>query len=234
MKWRGAVCDCWALSSVNLEISGSARVAIPANLLLGPIPSPPMSPFDAWIDESGSNQRVDPGTYILSAVISEAGRAEHAREAMRALLVGSRHRKLHWRDEDRGRQRTIAKTVAGLDVEHLVVVRSRPGITEHPERRRRICMELLLPELVALGVAQAIVESRGPKDDREDQRTLDYLRRKRALGGRLHLDHVGGPTEPMLWIPDACCGAVTQLRSGDPEHFGIIESKVTMLEVPQK
>lgn len=50
-----------------------------------------------------------------------------------------------------------------------------------------------------MDVGQAIVESRGLKDDQKDHRTVDSLRRKRALGGRLHLDHVGGPTEPMLW-----------------------------------
>ena len=122
-----------------------------------------MSEFAAWIDESGSNQRVDPGTYILSAVISDTACVAAARDAMRALLVDKRHRKLHWRGEDRKRQHTIASTVAGLDVEHLVVVRSYPDTTDHPERRRRICMERLLPELVAMGVGQAVVELRGTR-----------------------------------------------------------------------
>ncbi|WP_301150517.1 hypothetical protein [Mycobacterium simiae] len=190
-----------------------------------------MSVFDAWIDESGSNQRVDPGTYILSAAISEVAKAVTARETMRSLLIGKGHRKLHWRDEDRSRQHTIAITVARLEVEHLVIVRSRPNSTDHPERQRRLCMERLLPELVALGVGRAVVESRGPKDDQQDHRTLDYLRRKKMLGGQLYLHHAGGPAEPMLWIPDACCGAVTQLRSGDPEHYALIEPKVTLLEI---
>ncbi|GJO01206.1 hypothetical protein NJB1728216S_30300 [Mycobacterium marinum] len=91
-------------------------------------------------------------------------------------------------------------------------------------------MDRLLPELVTMDVGQAIVESRGLKDDQKDHRTVDNLRRKRALGGRLHLDHVGGPTEPMLWIPDACCGAVTQHRCGDSEDYALIESQVTMIE----
>ena len=36
--------------------------------------------YVAWLDESGSNQTVDPGTYILSAAISEALHAEAMRE----------------------------------------------------------------------------------------------------------------------------------------------------------
>ena len=190
-----------------------------------------MPSFSAWIYESGSNRQADPGTYILSAAVCAQAHVDAIRDSMRALLIAKGHRKLHWRDEDRGRQRVIAATIAALDVEHLVVVRSNATTAGHPERQRRLCMERLLPELVAMGVGQAIVESRGRKDDQNDHRTLDILRRKHALGGRLHLDHVGGPTEPMLWIADACCGAVTQFRCGDPAHYLVIQPKVTMLEI---
>ncbi|CAN3132224.1 hypothetical protein ACNUDN_30320 [Mycobacterium sp. smrl_JER01] len=111
------------------------------------------------------------------------------------------------------------------------MVRSEATITDHPERQRRLCMERLLPELVAMGVEQAIIESRGRKDDKKDHQTLDNLRRKHALGGRLHLDHVGGPAEPILWVADSCCGAVTQLRCGAPGNYALIQSRVTMLEI---
>ena len=187
--------------------------------------------FDAWIDESGSNQQADPGAYILSAAICERVHADATREAMRGLLVSRGHRKLHWRDEDRSRQQTIAAVIANLRVEHLVVVRSGAAATDRPERQRRLCMERLLPELVALGVGEATVESRGRGDDMRDRQTLDHLRRKHALRGRLNLNHVGGPAEPMLWIADACCGAVTQLRCGDTARYALIEPKVTMLEI---
>lgn len=190
-----------------------------------------MTGFVAWLDESGSNQAMDPGTYILSAAICEETHAEAVREAMRGLLVSKRHRKLHWRDEDRGRQATIAKTIAELRVEHLVVVRSEATTTGRPERQRRLCMERMLVELVKMGVRQAILESRGRKDDQRDHQTLDYLRRKRILDGGLHMDHVGGPAEPMLWIADACCGAVTQMRCGDRHCYALIESKVTLVDV---
>lgn len=130
-----------------------------------------MTLFDAWIDESGSNQQADPGTYILSAAICERGHTEAIREVMRGLLAAKGHRKLHWRDEDRRRQRKIAAVIANLSVEHLVVVRSQAARPpDHPERRRRLCMERLLPELVALGVGEATVESRGTRDDLRDPR----------------------------------------------------------------
>ncbi|MDB2192916.1 hypothetical protein [Mycobacteroides abscessus] len=189
-----------------------------------------MTQFTAWIDESGSNQALDPGTYILSAAICGQAYAETARETMRQLLV-VKGGKLHWRDEERRRQQRITETLATLQVEHLIVVRSDAATTDRPERQRRLCMERLLPELVSFGVSTAILESRGRKDDQRDHQTLDYLRRKRMLQGRLHLDHLGGRAEPMLWISDACCGAVTQMRSGDPQLYSLIEHKVTLINV---
>jgi hypothetical protein len=138
--------------------------------------------------------------------------------------------KLHWRDESRRRQEQIARAIADLNVEHLVVVRSDVA-TVRLERRRRLCMERVLPELASLGVGSAIFESRGPKDNQRDHQTLDHLRRKRMLSGSFHIDHVGGPTELMLWISDACCGAITQMRRGDDHNYSIIESKVTIINV---
>ncbi|BAV39508.1 hypothetical protein SHTP_0103 [Mycobacterium ulcerans subsp. shinshuense] len=52
--------------------------------------------------------------------------------------------------------------------------------SKHPEWQRRLCMDRLLPELVTMDVGQAIVESRGLKDDQKDHRTVGNLRRKRA------------------------------------------------------
>ncbi|ORA85263.1 hypothetical protein BST29_03330 [Mycobacterium malmoense] len=174
---------------------------------------------------------MDPGTYILSAVVSEAEHAAELRGIMRGLLVGKSHKKLHWRSEDAARKELIAKTIASLQLEHLVVVRSDAHTAKKPERQRRLCMERMLPELVSMGVDNAVIESRGKKDDRRDEQTLHYLRRKRQLGGHLHINHVGGPADPMLWIPDACCGAVTQMRCGNPHYFEYIESRVTLIDL---
>jgi hypothetical protein len=67
--------------------------------------------------------------------------------------------------------------------------------------------------------------------EHDDHKTLDYLRRKRMLGGRLHIDHDVGPTEPMLWISDVCCGAITQMRCGDQHCYGLIQAKLTLINI---
>lgn len=185
--------------------------------------------YAAWIDESQSNRRTDPGTYLLAAAVLDADRVDTARETMRSLLLRGQ-KKLHWRD-DRDRQEQIIKVVAGLEVEHVVAVRSIPDTTAHPERQRRLCLDRLLPELVALGVSHAVVESRGRKDDLRDRTALDNARRRQLLAGPLRLDHVGGPGDPLLWVPDACCGALTQDRCGESTNFAHIKTRVTLLDV---
>jgi hypothetical protein len=189
-----------------------------------------VSLYDAWLDESGSNRALDPHTYILSAVICEDQHVESTRDQMRILRARSQ-RKLHWRNEDHDRRALIARTIAKLHVEHLVVIRSSPTAPEKSERQRRLCMERMLPELVQHGVGNAYLESRGPQDDRRDHQTLNHLRRKRRLTGPLHIDHLGGPADPMLWIPDACCGAIAQMRSGNHAFYAAIKSRVTIIDV---
>jgi len=184
--------------------------------------------YTAWIDESQSNARLDPGTYILSAAIIENAAADVTREIIRRLLLPGQ-RKLHWRDERR--HDLIVSTIAALDVEHLVVVHSAPGTSTRPERQRRLCLARLLPELAALGVTNAILESRGRKDDQRDIDALNFIRRRRLIGGDLRIDHVGGPADPLLWIPDACCGIVTQHRCGHSTYFERLRSTLTCIDI---
>lgn len=182
----------------------------------------------AWIDESGSNQTFDPGSYIMSAALIAPRHMDVARELMLGLRLPGQV-KLHWRDERRSRQKLITETLATLPIEHLIVVTSSHGVGVRSERRRRLTMELLLPELAALGVERAVVESRGSADNRRDVQMLQNLRVSHRLEGRFHLDHQVGRSEPLLWIPDAVCGITTTLRCGDPSFYASIERRCTVL-----
>jgi hypothetical protein len=187
--------------------------------------------YTAWIDESQSSYDRDPGVYMLSAAVLEATHVDEARAAMRQLLL-PRQRKLHWRDEGASRHEQIMKVIADLKVEYVIAVRCEPDTSARPERQRRLCLERLLPELSALGVSHAVAESRGPKDDKRDLAALSQLRSRQLMpGDDLRLDHLAGPADPLLWIPDACCGALTRHRCGDPTYFERIKRAVTILDV---
>lgn len=107
------------------------------------------------------------------------------------------------------------------------MVRSRPGSADHSERRRRKCLERLLIELEGLPVKNAIRESRGRVQDQRDMEMLSHLRTTHTVSA-IRLHHRTGPSEPMLWVPDACCGALVEQRCGNPTFFSEIEEKSTI------
>lgn len=90
-------------------------------------------------------------------------------------------------------------------------------------------------ELQLLGVEAVTLESRGPKDDARDAQTLDFMRRSRSLSGaRLHMKHQPGPADPLLWVPDIICGAVTRQRLGDPSYLQVLRAKVELISIDTK
>lgn len=55
------------------------------------------------------------------------------------------------------------------------------------------------------------LESRGRADDKRNRDALAAFRAKRAVSPRLRIDHLPGPAEPLLWIPDAVCGLAAEM-----------------------
>lgn len=168
----------------------------------------------AWVDESGSDHVQDPGTYVLAAAIGRRDLKEATRERVSRLRLPG-HSKLHWRGEGERRRGIIANAVAGCDIDYVVVVLTGAN-QDRAERRRRKCLERLLLELKRRVVTDVVLESRGPADDRRDIHLLNALRGRRYVSTSIRLSHVIGRLEPMLWIPDAVCGAVTSSRTGNP------------------
>lgn len=185
----------------------------------------------AWVDESGSNTALDP--YIMAAALTSPAQAEAPR-SFRTTLRLPHQAKIHWRDEQAAQHCQIPTALAAADVEHLVVITTPHNPRHSSERRRRLTLELLLPELAALGVTQAILESRGKADDRRDLATLNYLRQQRTLDATLKVDHRIGRQEPALWAPDALCGIISSLHSGNPSYYQTIQRKITVLQQPPR
>jgi hypothetical protein len=181
-----------------------------------------------WGDESGSDAARDPGTYVLSVILVDSDSVSEVQSAMRELR--EKGTKLHWRDLLPKRRTAVVEAMKLLPVTGLVVVRSRSDLRDRPERRRRKCLERLLPEVADLGCSRLVLESRGPADDDRDRRMLDSLHRQQRLTVGLHLDHVPGPQEPALWAADALCGAVVSNRVKDPKHGSYLDILEESLE----
>lgn len=179
----------------------------------------------AYVDESESNQRLDPNTYLLAAAILHDDHAADARHLVSALRP-SGHTKLHWHGESHQSRKAITATIAQIPALHVVVVRAgRTG--ESSERRRRKCFERLAYEFDVRDVAHIIAEARERKTNARELTYFNQLRSSGIAKTSMRLDHVPGPLEPLLWIPDAVAGAVTAARSGQPQYFddlaGLIE-----------
>lgn len=57
------------------------------------------------------------------------------------------------------------------------------------------------------------------------------MRNARVLSRRLRVEH-GLPTqEPLLWLPDAVCGAVGDDRCGEPGNLLVLEGQLQVIEV---
>lgn len=177
----------------------------------------------AWGDESGSNAAIDPGTYILGAVMGFESGIEQARTAMSALKLGA-ERKIHWQRDSPQRHMSVIGAIESVPVEGFVVVRC--ALNDTAERSRRKCLEAMLAHLEDCGCVQLTLESRGAKPDRRDGDLLESLRRKHHPGRAVRLYHEPGPKEPMLWIADALCGAVSQYRCGNKQYLDRISRTV--------
>lgn len=183
----------------------------------------------AWVDESGSDQALDPGTYVLAAALGRIAAESTIRDRISDLLLPGQV-KLHWRDESQKRQAAITGAVAACELEHLVVVRAG-AVEDRPERRRRKCLERLLLQLELKGVTDVVFESRGKADDQRDRNMLNALRGQKVVSASVRITHVIGRDEPLLWIPDAVCGAVTSSRTGLPDYQQLLESQLTLIEI---
>lgn len=187
--------------------------------------------WSAFMDESESDRRADPGTYILAAALIDPDALEKVRAQVRTLLI-PRQRKLHWRDESARRRVAIAETIADLDSLHLVVARTGGDANETSERRRRKCLERMVCELDQRGVNLIIAESRESSQNAKDMKVFNALRSSRTVGAHLRLRHDPGPIEPALWIADAVAGAFVAARTGDARYFDTVRHLVDVVELP--
>lgn len=196
--------------------------------------APPPAAFDGFLafgDESGSDRLLDPDTYILAAAVIDPEHVDDVRGMARRLkLPGAR--KAHWRDDSAKQHDAVIAMISQMPIEGVIVVRQGSS-DEAPERRRRKCMEPFLTNVEEYGCNRLMLESRGPADDKRDRNLLDAMRAKHQSGG-LRLDHRRGPEEPLLWIPDALCGALTSSRIGEGRWLEKLEERIHITEIDQR
>ena len=170
----------------------------------------------AFIDESEPLGGGNGGPYLMVATLPLVDDLDDLRGEL--LRVKPRTAsKLHWYEAVGSLRNEVVDVIARMPLMHWVVV-VRPGLGERPERTRRACLELILWELDQLAaVTHVVFESRGAADDKRDMKMVQSLRASHTLTSGMRVDHVRGALEPLLWLPDAVCGAVNgRLFEDDP------------------
>lgn len=182
----------------------------------------------AWGDESMRSGNVTEPMYLLGAALADHTAAARARAAMRAIHTSGR--KLHWRDLDPKAKRRSVETIAGLDLQHLVVV-AAPLDIRRQERARAKCLERLCWEVEDLGGSHVILEARTPSLNKRDRELIPKLRGKNALPVGLQVDWQLGSEDPMLWIADQVLGAYGDAETGEQDYLAVIAHNVLVSRI---
>ena len=181
-------------------------------------------PGAAWGDESIRISAPTP-TYLMAATILREGADTSRLEAIKPKGAA----KLHWRELTDRLRRESLEAVAGLEG-LTVMVACSPLPKKKQERGRRRCMELLLPELEALGVGLVTLESRVLQMDRKDIDMLQALKSKGAVPDMRYEPRTcerraptmgGGPGSRRvrrLALRRRCAAQVGQCMGGNPRQ----------------
>ncbi|WAA65911.1 hypothetical protein [Microbacterium oxydans] len=186
----------------------------------------------AFIDESEPLGAGNGGPYVMVATLPLCDDAEQLDDLRRTLYAMKPRRaaKLHWYDSVGSLRDDTVDVIGAMPLMHwAVVVRPSPG--DRSERTRRACIARILWELDGLDVVSHVVfESRGAADDLRDMNMVQALRASRRLSSRMRVDHVRGADEPLLWLPDAVCGAVNGRIMGSDVWSGRLDHQLWIVE----
>ena len=183
----------------------------------------------AYVDEAQVGGTGSGRPFVLTASVWLSASAEDSRDEL-TLLRPRGLEKLHWKEMVDRLQDVLISRLSLLHIVHLVAIR-RDTTHEKPERSRRAALARLVYELqTGFDVSHVVFESRGPADDRRDLALLGHLRAQRLVSGPLRFDHVPGPQEPLLWVPDAICGIIVDYESGHSRHISAIAHQLTMFD----
>ena len=87
------------------------------------------------------------------------------------------------------------------------------------ERARRKCIERLLAELTARGIANIVFERRHDELDARDRALIAALKRQQSLPAAVQASWQRAADEPLLWLPDIAAGAAALAETGGATYW---------------
>lgn len=152
-----------------------------------------MTELLAFVDESER-----PARYLMSCVVIDQSGASGARSAARSLLLPGQ-RRLHFHSESDRRQRALVAGLLAIDAGTSVFVcRSAPG--QRSADARAACLAAIVGDLQSSGDPVRLTLESRHSQDAADHPVIWSARRPAPS---LTYEHVGGESEPLLWLADA-------------------------------
>ncbi len=185
----------------------------------------------AYIDESGGSGLDPENVYILTATIPLSIDVDFYRSELLALKPPT-SRKLHWYEADSELRSQVVTRIASFEVMHVIVESVEHDETKS-ERHRRKCMKELFAMLEQMGIRSVVMESRGKGSNAADRKMVRTLKVDRTVPADFEIQHRDGPFEPLLWIPDAVCGAVSERRLGNDTNLKTLYGTIEWITLPR-
>jgi hypothetical protein len=167
------------------------------------------------IDESAPESPRGVHYIIGAAVLLEPGRRDEVRQRI-SMLTGERRRPFHWKDEGVEKRATMLALLGELDVGIFATIHHPVPATRQVAARHRSLTELLVV-LDREGVDKLLIESRGLQDLQDQQTVLDA--RRHGLIDRDIRYRFGDKHDPLLWLPDAVAGLLSEAESRKTDHW---------------
>jgi hypothetical protein len=167
------------------------------------------------IDESTPESARGIHYVIGAAVLLEPTQRDEVRERLLKLMAG-RTTPFHWKREGIQKRRLMIELLGDLEVGVFAAIH-HPVARTRQQAARRQSLEALVPTLVREGVSELIIESRGALDAKDRQAFIEF-----GHAGLCPSDltySFDAKTEPLLWLPDAVAGLLSEAETRKADEW---------------
>lgn len=159
------------------------------------------------IDESAPVSDLGMHYVVSAAVLLDPHQCAEVR-ARAASLIGTRKRPFHWKDEGVEKRRAMIQLLGELEIGVFATIHCPVPLVFERQVRRATLTDLVM-RLDKEGVNEVVIESRGSSLDADDQRALIAGRLDGLWSPELAYSFKG-KHDPLLWLPDAVAGLLSE------------------------
>jgi hypothetical protein len=157
------------------------------------------------------------GLYLVAVVVVADDDLDDMRHRARSVLR-PRQPRFHWRNEGEATRKAMLTRLVCNGPGLVLAYACRPLPKRH-ERARALCLERVTWDLKHNGTDHLVIESRERRNDTKDAATIERARRAGKASPALAYTFERPNKEPLLWLADAACGAISAHLAEDDSTY---------------